>query len=369
MIKFKKVKISEVLEKINVSNVEGKAHEYPSTPDKINNIPLLAAGIYNQGLARYAPKDKCSVILKNVISVSANGANSGAVFYQSEPFAILQDAYAVKIKNYIFDNKEQGLYITGALHKSIYANHSWTNKATWSRIKDQYITLPFADNELAWKYMEDRVKALEQDRVKALANYLTVAGLNDYKLTHEDKKVLAYEPKFQKFNIVDIFEVINTHSVLKSQIAKLSNGHVPYLTAAEGSNAVFSYISCPKEWINEGNCVFIGGKTMVVTYQEKNFCSNDSHNLALYFKEKEYRTPLIQQYFVGAISKALSKKYSWGDSISKNKIQDDIVSLPIDNESKIDFDYMEKYIKAIQKVIIKDVVEYKDKFNEQCKKL
>ena len=128
-----------------------------------------------------------------------------------------------------------------------------------------------------------------------------------------------------------------------------------------------SYINCPKEWIDEGNCVFIGGKTMVVTYQEKDFCSNDSHNLALYFKQDEYRKPLIQQYFVGAIRKALSQKYSWGDSISKSKIKKDIISLPIDKKGKIDFQYMENYIKVVQKLTIKNVVKYKDEVIDKTK--
>ena len=232
-------------------------------------------------------------------------------------------------------------------------------------------------NELDFKYMEDRVKALEQDRVKALeqdrvkalANYLTVTGLDDYELTDNDKKVLSYKPKFKDYKIWDIFKVINTHSILKSQVAKLSEGNTPYLTAAEGNNAVFSYINCPKEWIDEGNCVFIGGKTMVVTYQEKDFCSNDSHNLALYFKQDEYRKPLIQQYFVGAIRKALSQKYSWGDSISKSKIKKDIISLPIDKKGDIDFQYMEIYIKAVQKLTIKNVVKYKDRVIAKTKEI
>ncbi|PAB52517.1 restriction endonuclease subunit M [Lactobacillus johnsonii] len=222
-------------------------------------------------------------------------------------------------------------------------------------------------NELDFKYMEDRVKALEQDRVKALANYLTVTGLDDYELTDNDKKVLSYKPKFKDYKIWDIFKVVNTHSILKSQVAKLSEGNTPYLTAAEGNNAVFSYINCPKEWIDEGNCVFIGGKTMVVTYQEKDFCSNDSHNLALYFKQDEYRKPLIQQYFVGAIRKALSQKYSWGDSISKSKIKKDIISLPIDKKGEIDFQYMENYIKVVQKLTIKNVVKYKEEVIDKTK--
>lgn len=41
------------------------------------------------------PKENAT-ILKNVISISANGANTGATFYQPHEFCILQDAYAIE---------------------------------------------------------------------------------------------------------------------------------------------------------------------------------------------------------------------------------------------------------------------------------
>ena len=68
-----------------------------------------------------------------------------------------------------------------------------------------------------------------------------------------------------------------------------------------------------------------------------------------------------------AIRKALSQKYSWGDSISKSKIKKDIISLPIDKKGKIDFQYMENYIKVVQKLTIKNVVKYKDEVIDKTK--
>ena len=60
---------------------------------------------------------------------------------------------------------------------------------------------PYSSNGYVpdWKYMKDRVAELEKDRVAELEkdrvaeleNYLIASGLNDYKLTEEDKSVLA----------------------------------------------------------------------------------------------------------------------------------------------------------------------------------
>lgn len=209
--------IGMVFEKIETKKIKGKANDFPTSPNGEYNIPLLTAGVENQGLARYAMKSQCSTILSNVISVSANGANSGVVFYHPEEFAVLQDAYAIKVRNYEIPNIEVGLYLTSALYKAIASTHNWNYKAGWNRIKDDNFSLPvkvdtdgnpIIDNTCFyhkdgyipdWEYMKNYIRELkqeciiEQERNNAteLENYLIAAGLNDYKLTEEDKSVLA----------------------------------------------------------------------------------------------------------------------------------------------------------------------------------
>ena len=111
--------------------------------------------------------------------------------------------------------------------------------------------------------------------------------------------------------------------------------------------------------MDEGNCVFIGGKTFVVTYQENNFYSNDSHNLSLYLKDEKYKNKYVQLYLITCIKKSLSHKYSWGNSVSKAKIKEDNISLPIMNH-EIVYNKMKTFISAIEKLVIKEVVQHAD---------
>lgn len=324
-------------------------------------LPALTAGIQNQGLNNFVPKDNAT-ILKNVISISANGANTGATFYQNKEFTVLQDAYAIKWKytdDLLTDNHY--LFLTGSISKTIYGNYEWTNKAGWEKVKTENIQLPTKNGKIDFEFMESFVADLETDHISVLETYLSANGLKGYTLTAEEQQVLdEFENvKFEEFNVVDLFNVKNSGNILSRNIVE-NSGETPYLCASTESNGVSSYITSNEKYLDKGNCVFIGGKTFVVTYQEKDFYSNDSHNLVLYLKKDENRSKLKQFYLATCINKSLKYKYSWGDSISNRKIQTDKVLLPA-KQQKPNYALMETFISAIQKLVIKDVVSYTER--------
>ena len=331
-------------------------------------MPALTAGIENQGLNNYVPYDDATV-LKNVISISANGANTGATFYQSNEFTVLQDAYAIQWDygdRSLTDN--QYLFITSCIAKTVYGNYEWTNKAGWEKIKNNIIMLPESDSgSIDFDFMESFVAELEAQRVAELEAYLSVTGLKDTHLSLEEEQALFNFNKitFDEYKLTDVFDIKNAGNILSKDIVE-NSGKTPYLCASSENNAVSSYISYKDELKTKGNCIFIGGKTFVVTYQESDFFSNDSHNLALYLKEAEYQNKYTQMYLAACVYKSLNHKYTWGNSISNKKAQKDYISLPT-KDGKIDFNSMSTLISAIHKLVIKDVVRYADEKIEKTK--
>ena len=181
-------------------------------------------------------------------------------------------------------------------------------------------------------------------------------GIKDSSLTKLEKdSLLAFTTgtkEMKKFSLVKVFGVTNSHNILKSEVV-YGSGKVPYVTASEGNNSVVSYISYKDSMIEHGNSIMIGGKTLVITYQPKDFFSNDSHNLVLKVADEKGRSELAQLYMVAALYKTLGPKYSWGDSISKAKIQKDVVYLPVMGDGKsIDYSFMENCISAVKKQCI-----------------
>ena len=162
--------------------------------------------------------------------------------------------------------------------------------------------------------------------------------------------------KWGEYKIIDIFDVKNTQCILSRDVSPKVNG-TPYLCAGSENNAVSTYIDYDTKYLDRGNCIFIGGKTLVVTYQKNDFYSNDSHNLALYLKSTTNATRATYLFLASCVYQGLKHKYTWGDSISYKKIQADKIKLPTKN-GEIDFDFMERFVAELEAQRVAELEAY-----------
>ena len=68
----------------------------------------------------------------------------------------------------------------------------------------------------------------------------------------------------------------------------------------------------------------------------------------------------IQLFLVATLSKSLKPRYTRGDFVSKKKIQSDVFLIPVRNQ-EVDFEFMETFIRAVEKLVIKDLIQRSDK--------
>lgn len=283
----------------------------------------------------------------------------GFAFYRQFKYKMVTHARVFSLKPKFNVSKRQGLFLVNSfcfMNKKF----GYENMCSWEKIKFEQIQLPVKNNEIDFDFMESFIEELENERIEELSTYLTVSGLENYELSDKEEKAIRDYEKldFREYDLTDIFDIKNTSSILSSDIIK-NSGMTPYLCASADNNAVSTYISYDNKYLERGDCIFIGGKTFVVSYQKNDFYSNDSHNLALYLKNT-CKTKLTYLYLVTCIYKSLSHKYSWGNSVSKTKIKKDKIYLPCNN-GEPNFEIMDSFITAIQKIVIKDVVLYVDK--------
>lgn len=280
----------------------------------------------------------------------------GHAFYRRFRYKMVTHARVFSLKPKIAITDRQGLFLTNALH-FLPQKYGFANMCSWEKIKKEKICLPVIDDRIDLDFMERFIAEAELRRIRQLNAYLYETGLTDYTLNEKEKKALAdYETTaFGNFPLTSLFDVNNTYCILSNEITE-GSGITPYLCASSTDNGVSAYIKYDNNYAETGNCIFIGGKTFVVTYQANNFFSNDSHNLTLYLKDGNANR-LNQLFLATCIKKSLGHRYAWGNSISHSKIQHDWIALPIKN-GQPDFDYMETFSSAIQKMIAKNLVMF-----------
>ena len=294
---------------------------------------------------------------KPTILIHSNNQN---IVYLETPFYLKDGHGATSVLQCENLNRTNQMFIIAAIDKVIKEKFAYNHKATKIELKKTVIKLPTKNGKPDFDFMESFIAELEAQRIAELTAYLKVSGLDNCKLSGEEVQALQdYESlDFAEFDITDIFDVKNTSNILSSEIVENSR-NIPYLCASSENNGVSSYITYDDHYLEKGDCIFIGGKTFVVSYQENDFFSNDSHNLALYLKTCD-KSKSKHFYIATCLFKSLNHRYSWGNSISKTKIKNDKISLPM-KDDRPNYDVMELLISAIQKLVIKDVVQYADR--------
>lgn len=186
--------------------------------------------------------------------------------------------------------------------------------------------------------------------------------------------------EIREFVINDVFELKKGKRLTKKE---QSSGNIPFIGSTDSNNGVTAYIGQQPIFPKNAITISYNGSVGQVFYQEEPFWASDDINV-LYLRKHELNEKLF-----GYLGTALKKSgqyftYSFKWNIERMKqtviplpIQTDISGNPVIDPDKTyhqdgfvpDWKYMENYIRAIEKVVIADVVDWKDKVIEKTKKV
>ncbi|GAA7351429.1 restriction endonuclease subunit S [Helicobacter pylori] len=377
-IKWGEFKLGDLFEKIIIKPLPYQTAQLPKEKTPTHELPALTAGILNQGLNNFVPKENAT-ILKNVISISANGANTGATFYQPHEFCVLQDAYAIEFIGDKKLNDKEYLFFVCAISKVIYNNskYEWTNKAGWNKVKNELISLPLKPTantqtleDIDFHFMEKFIAELEQCRLAELQAYLKATGLENTTLSNEEENALNVFNNsgggntpcgltWQSFKLGDLFEIRPTKAY------KLTNSHLfdnnaknPVVTNSSLNNGISGYSSL--EPTEKGNQITYSDTTTSegIFYQKRPFIGY-SHVQGLYpLKYHEFWNEKTLLYIVTAFKKVACGRFNYGNKFNRKIASGMPIFLPTTKNGKIDFHFMHTLINALMKQTIQGVVQY-----------
>ena len=252
-------------------------------------------------------------------------------------------------------------------------------------------------------YMQERIEELEQERIEELEQYLVATGLNDYELTDEDIETLSlsgfghYEKRdsedvvkvckeMREFRCGDLFDIHPTKAYkMSNDELYQTSGNSPVLSNSSVDNGIGGY--CGLDTTENGRIITFSDTTTgtdTMFYQPNPFIGY-AHVQGMYPFDENWGE-FQQRYFICAMKQACGTGWNYSNKFNRKLVAEMTPLLPIQTDAEgnpiIDTDckyhpdgyipdwgFMEKYIKAIEKIVIADVVQYKDAMISKTKEV
>ena len=262
-----------------------------------------------------------------------------------------------------------GLYIASALNRVLNGNYSYGEQLSSSDLKNQkiYISLPVRNDELAFDYMESYIRELEQERIRELDAYLRATGLNDYELTPEEKSCIKIMENgggnYKEFKIGELFRTYTGDVDLQNK--DLTETGEYFINSGVQNQGIKGRTIRKARIFNEntltvdffGNCYYRDFKYKLAT-----------HNHVFSLSSDVLRNQEVSLYVATTFS-YLRSCHSFNEMLTQTILKNKCVVLPVTVDGEINYQTMELYVRAIEKLSIRSIVDWKDRIIETTKSL
>ena len=325
--------------------------------------PYVARGDKNNGIRGYINENTQYLNDENTISF---GQDTATMFFQKDKYFTGDKIKIFKPINFDL-NIRLANYIIASMRRG-FSNFAWGSSSFNVEIlKDVKILLPTLGGNINFSFMEKFIEELDA--------YLRATGLKNYELTDAEKSALAKFDEFDKwggvakeFKIGDLFEVVSNPQLNKDSFQFSDDGEYPYFTRTVLNNGITGYVDYLDEKHKiKGNSLAVGMLGMQFFYMEKDFYAGQFTKTI--YPNFDNFSKNIAQYFIGWLNK--KQKFYQGSLVRdfEKLFKGTNILLPINENGEIDYEFMENFIKAIEKLVIKDVVLWADKKIEATKKV
>ena len=177
-----------------------------------------------------------------------------------------------------------------------------------------------------------------------------------------------YAPQWREFRIGDLFSVTSNPQLNKDSFIFRENGEYPYFTRTVANNGISGYVEyLDEEHKIKGGGLAVGMLGMQFFYMDRDFYAGQFTKTC--YPKFEFFNQKIAQFFIAWLNKnqAIFQGVLVRDFekvFNNTKIQ-----LPTNDKGQIDFAFMESFISAIQKEVIKSVNIWKQKRIDTTKEI
>ena len=268
-------------------------------------------------------------------------------------------------------NRYSGLFFTTVLLKQL-QKFGYTNTVSAQKLKELSLCLPYkmegVKKVIDFCFIKKYIETLEAERIETLEAYLTVTNLRDYHLTKNDEKVLdkfaeladtksrveeseAFSLSFVKMKT--LFPNIYQGRRLKKD--DQIDGMLPFVMAGTTNTGVVRMIGNKvRKFPKHSLTIDIFGNTFYRSYE---FGAGDDTGV---FWNEDIKDTESLLYLKTVIGKSLLGKHDFGNKLRASQTHEFEFEVPI-CKGQINYQFMSDFIKVVEKIVIKDLVQWTDK--------
>lgn len=303
-------------------------------------INYIGATAFNNGVTAKIGNSE-HIHPAGTITVCYNGS-IGQTFFQTEPYWATDDVNVLYPKFKITPNIAK--YLCTIIYK-LGLKYAYVDKWTAEKMSKTIIKLPATINHQPdWEYMEQYMKRLEDkvvNDISLITNMLVGGG-----------KIGINTTMWKRFHLYDddLFTIDNGTKLDKIKMTN-NNPTINFVGRANANNGVTDYIDeiDGLKPYDAGNLtISLGGEYLGACFiQERPFYTSQNVNVLI---PKHPMSDYCKRFISTMIFREGRLHYkAFIDELNRHMRTDFTILLPVTSENKLDWNYMEQYMRMIEK--------------------
>lgn len=327
---------------------------------EVGDIPFVASGAVNNGVMKFCkPLENERLDKGGCITVSPV---DGSAFYQPYSFLGRGGAGSSVLMLYSDNlNFYSGQFIAKMIANTCACKYTYGHMGNKDGIKRERIMLPIDENNNPdYKFMEDYVRELTEKNQKQYRDYcqeqLKILG-EGYSPVHlSDRQWKAFYISDEKDN--GIFKLrASLSGIDKNKLTDCKDTDIPYITRSDFNNGVAMFVGHEqnaKYKIDAGNVITVGLDTQTVFYQPHSFYTGQ--NIQVLYNE--HLNKYVAKFIIPLLKMQVSKLSWGGNGATLGRLKRMQLLLPISDDGRPDYAFMEEFIKKREVAKRKEYLGY-----------
>lgn len=324
---------------------------------KQDYYPYVVRSSQNNGIRGYIKESTSGLNPANTISLAQDTAQ---FFYQDQPYFTGNKVKVLTPINFVM-NKEIALYLISVMNKA-FSSFGWGSNYSVDNLKPINIQVPVTPTgELDTAYMASYMQKIEASYMQKIEAYLAVLGyksLADCQINKHDLDVLHAKPKMEKIKVNSLFSISKLKGLNKNDLHINNKGKYPYITRTAQNNGVESYTDfVDNDHLQPAGTFSLGLMQMSLFYQSKPWYNGQFVRKITPIKNYNSKELMFLQTH-------LQKLTNLFDPQAIRKVDDVFnkasFTLPVTSSGTPDWQFMEDYITAIEKLKVLKIKQFLD---------